>query len=242
MIIIPDVHGRDFWRPVIEKEKDNNEKIIFLGDYVDPYPWEGISRKKSIEGLRDIIELKKSQPEKIILLLGNHDYQYIEEESRIRSRYDIVNKNLINKIFLENLDLFDLAYLDEKYLYSHSGILKPWVELSKEILGKDPKIESIPGILNRSFHKNPQEMDKILLIVSPYRGGWSRGSGSCIWGDVQEFLYYPEDQYEGLYQIFGHTQQEFGPIIEDTFACLDCRKAFRLENDKIVLFNLEEND
>ena len=34
-IVIPDVHGRDFWRSAVRgREK---EKIIFLGDYVHPY-------------------------------------------------------------------------------------------------------------------------------------------------------------------------------------------------------------
>ena len=40
--IIPDVHGRQFWKDVIPR-KDEFEKIIFLGDYLDPYGFEGIS-------------------------------------------------------------------------------------------------------------------------------------------------------------------------------------------------------
>ena len=39
-IVIPDVHGRDFWRSAVRGREE--EKIIFLGDYVDPYSWEGI--------------------------------------------------------------------------------------------------------------------------------------------------------------------------------------------------------
>ena len=40
MIIIPDVHGRVFWKEIV---KNSEDKIIFLGDYVDPYPGENIS-------------------------------------------------------------------------------------------------------------------------------------------------------------------------------------------------------
>ena len=36
MIIIPDVHGRKFWRNAVKGFE--TEKIVFLGDYVDPYP------------------------------------------------------------------------------------------------------------------------------------------------------------------------------------------------------------
>ena len=40
LIIIPDIHGRTFWKEAIQKYP--NSKTIFLGDYLDPYPHEGI--------------------------------------------------------------------------------------------------------------------------------------------------------------------------------------------------------
>jgi predicted phosphodiesterase len=54
-LIIPDVHGRTFWKKAIEKHKDEVNKIIFLGDYLDPYPWEGITRKEAIRNFQEII-------------------------------------------------------------------------------------------------------------------------------------------------------------------------------------------
>lgn len=38
MKIIPDIHSRNFYKPILENK---NDKIIFLGDYGDPYPHEG---------------------------------------------------------------------------------------------------------------------------------------------------------------------------------------------------------
>lgn len=36
--IIPDVHGRNFWKNITSNEEiAKYEKIIFLGDYLDPY-------------------------------------------------------------------------------------------------------------------------------------------------------------------------------------------------------------
>ena len=44
MIIIADVHGRDFWKaPVYEYQ--GKEHIIFLGDYLDPYDYESIPQE-----------------------------------------------------------------------------------------------------------------------------------------------------------------------------------------------------
>jgi predicted phosphodiesterase len=55
ILIIPDIHGRTFWKETIEKHKDEVDKIIFLGDYLDPYPWENITRKDAIRNLEEII-------------------------------------------------------------------------------------------------------------------------------------------------------------------------------------------
>lgn len=40
--VIPDIHGRDFWHDI--KKIEDYEKIIFLGDYVDPYPHKKIPK------------------------------------------------------------------------------------------------------------------------------------------------------------------------------------------------------
>ena len=36
------------------------------------------------------------------------------------------------------------------------------------------------------------------------------------------------------YQIFGHTLQNKDPIITDKWACLDCRKAFILDENGVL--------
>ena len=50
MIIIPDVHGRSFWKEYVKGHEE--EDIIFLGDYLDPYGYEGIHCKDAIENFR----------------------------------------------------------------------------------------------------------------------------------------------------------------------------------------------
>ena len=66
-IIIPDVHGRRFWRGAVKGNEE--EKIIFLGDYVDPYNCEGILPGEAYDGLIDILEFKKAHPDNVVLLL-----------------------------------------------------------------------------------------------------------------------------------------------------------------------------
>lgn len=71
IIVNPDVHGRHFWE---ESAKLINEmdKIIFLGDYFDPYDFEKISVEDAIENFQKIIKFKQRYDDKIILLFGNH--------------------------------------------------------------------------------------------------------------------------------------------------------------------------
>ena len=78
LYIIPDVHGRDFWRKTVAENPEGD--FIFLGDYIDPYPDEGISEEESFMGFKDIIRLKEEHPDRVTLLWGNHDLHYLYPE------------------------------------------------------------------------------------------------------------------------------------------------------------------
>lgn len=221
MIIIPDVHGRVFWKEIV---KNSEDKIIFLGDYVDPYPGENISLIGALDNLSEIIDYKKSNPSKVILLLGNHDFMYMDSEhNKYSCRHDFENEPKITKLLMNNRDLFQMNYSIEVknklYIFSHAGILKPWIEKYKNLFGNFP--ESMDKI-NELYKKWDPEFISSLLEISYYRGGWS-DFGSMIWSDVREHSVSCE---ENIYQIFGHTQLKDKPIIEKHFADLDCRRPF----------------
>ena len=36
-LVIPDIHCRNFWRKTINENISSVSKILFLGDYLDPY-------------------------------------------------------------------------------------------------------------------------------------------------------------------------------------------------------------
>lgn len=221
MIIIPDVHGRVFWKEIV---KNSEDKIIFLGDYVDPYPGENISLIGALDNLSEIIDYKKSNPSKVILLLGNHDFMYMDSEhNKYSCRHDFENEPKITKILMDNRDLFQMNYSIEVknklYIFSHAGILKPWIEKYKKLFGEFPG--SLDKI-NELYKKWDPEFISSLLEISYYRGGWS-DFGSMIWSDVREHSVSCE---ENIYQIFGHTQLKDKPIIEKHFADLDCRRPF----------------
>lgn len=68
ILIFPDIHGRTFWQSVDPK---NYDLIIFLGDYVDPYPQEGITPEMALENLNNLVKFKELHPN-TVFLTGNH--------------------------------------------------------------------------------------------------------------------------------------------------------------------------
>ena len=229
MLIIPDVHGREFWRDPIKNYPD--EEIIFLGDYLDPYSEEEITPEDAIKVFWDILELKKENPERVTLLLGNHDLMYISGPFRIKpSRHDWMHDSEIYKLFSDNLGSFSLVASRGDYVFSHAGVHPRWLERHPELKVGDDTIE----ILN-------QKLWDPLFMMSLSEYSWYRGGdldcsiGSPVWSDVREWVNNPPELKEGITQIFGHTQLKEGKIIERPgYACIDCKRVVRIdENNKL---------
>ena len=225
IIIIPDVHGRDFWKEAVKRE--NYQKIIFLGDYTDPYDMEEISDDMAIDNFESIIAFKQQNPDKVILLLGNHDLHYYSEyyyELAGGARYDPLAAITLNRLFQDHNQLFQLAWetdwAGKHYLFSHAGITQGWLKRNLKLIRKPDARH-----LNRLPHTD--EGLEALAQVGEMRWG-NYPSGSMVWADVEEMLI--SDPIPNTYQIVGHSLQFDGPIITDKFACLDCRAAFCLNN------------
>ncbi len=237
IIIIPDVHGRTFWKEAVEQSCD---KIIFLGDYLDPYGWEGISEEDAIANFEDILKFAENRKD-CKLLLGNHDCGYIWSDV-CSSRRSRVYATDISHMFNENFDQFDLAYQviqnDKKFLFSHAGIHKRWIDLIIDDLEINAPDINIADLLNNWLHCDEYNKNYFLGMYSNFRGWLGGDFGSCIWADVREWSSELDNRNEneklGYYQIFGHTQLEEEPIIQDTFACIDVRRYFILEDCKLI--------
>ena len=228
-IIIPDVHGRQFWRSAVRGHEE--EKIIFLGDYVDPYAWEEILPGEAFKELRDIIAFKKEHPDNVVLLLGNHDLGYLDP-SICTCRRDSYRAEKIRREFEDNLDLFDIVHIEDvdggKVLFSHAGIAENWIKHRSKLVGKMNGFR--PEHLNEMLHGNQDERERLFLAladVSWYRGGLDK-VGSPVWADVEEYLN-GERLLGGYLHIFGHTLHEGSPInVRNYGYCLSCARAFIL--------------
>ena len=228
LLCMGDIHGRSFWKKAVEENMDRVDKVIFIGDYLDPYPWEGITRKDAIRNFQEIIDFKRDNKDKVVLLTGNHDLPYIDKRNFYsRSRYDSSNAWHIEEMFRSHMSFFQLAHEEyingNRYLFTHAGLIPQWYSRNKNIIG-ELTIDNLNSLLN-----TPQGIGA-LCEASRYRGG-RYPYGSIVWNDVHDF-------YEGVnkdlpwdFQIVGHSQQDEHPIITKEFACIDCRKAFILNDE-----------
>lgn len=74
IIIVPDEHGRGLWKNGLNYFNTHpNSKMIFLGDYLDPYTrYEGITHEDAYNNFLEVLEFARNNPLRVILLYGNH--------------------------------------------------------------------------------------------------------------------------------------------------------------------------
>jgi hypothetical protein len=244
-LIVPDVHGRWFWKEPVEKVlSETNAHIVFLGDYLDPYPyeWEDCDMDYhfiAIDRFKNIIELKKANPDRITLLLGNHDCGYCIGDDICSCRMDYANRREIEELFQENRELFQIALEKDingkHFIFSHAGMLKDFFTSYIKDVDWD-KVNPVDWLNNAWLTEDFKALD-YLGYYDHFRGYFGAKYGSPIWSDLRAWENVKKDETFG-FNIVGHTQLETDPIWFEAIIDLDCRRAFYLDNDgRIINFD-----
>ena len=245
ILIIPDIHGRDFYKAAVREAVEHGIDIVCLGDYLDPYPYEELHADGVSGPLRELLALKKEFPHKVRLLVGNHDSSYMFHPSMCRTRYDHLNGEVYQKLFKNKANAFDLFLRTEiagkRFLFSHAGITNTWMkECSRRLRLKGDDIDEFLDKLNYKFKEFCLSSEKssiwsFLSYIGEERGGQDV-CGSMIWADFFEHVdkrnYLPDSD---IIQIVGHTQLNYHPASIDTrLYCLDCREPFYIDKDGVI--------
>lgn len=216
IFIIPDVHGRTFWKEI---NPDDADLIIFLGDYTDPYLNDSITPKMVLDNLKELVNFYTKYKNKCIFLKGNHDYPYISEiykrNLRYLSRHDYENEEEIESL-LKQLNLRDCFIIDN-YIFSHAGFNNDYWD----IVMKGYRVgESLNDILSNY----PELASRI-----SFRRGGMFSYGSHIWEDAGYFIEnLPNEELSKYIQVFGHTSLREA-IHYNNWYCLDCQQIFKLD-------------
>lgn len=194
-IIIGDLHGRDSWKRV---SVSNYEKAVFLGDYVDSFKR---SDEIILENFKAIINLKKIWPKNIVLLLGNHDVQYLHYPKYYCPGFRASMQPQLTCLFQENRDLFQIAYQCRNIIFTHAGITNKWYRALTRSFTHDilhHAGDSIADTLNRI---DMATENSSIFNYSRHRTGHDTDGGP-LWADMAETW---KDSLNGYHQIVGHT-------------------------------------
>lgn len=196
-ISIGDIHGRWYWKGIDPKQYD---KIIFVGDYVDQFP--PMTDTEIQSNLLDIIQFKKDNPDKVILLLGNHDIQYLFLEDGFGcSGFRPSMAESLYSIFTHNKDLFQAAFQIGNYIWTHAGISTIWYDYNKNVIEKTAEKFETANLADTFNHMLWMNSNRLLHQVGRCRGG-AYPCGGITWADRRETS---TDRMPGLHQIVGHT-------------------------------------
>lgn len=192
-IIIGDIHGRNLWKRILEEEKEF-DRVIFLGDYVDTH--ESTTPLEQVENLREIIDFKQKNKDKVVLLIGNHDYHYWPGIEEHYSGYQPMMRQTFEYEYRKYQHLFRIAFGDERgYVYSHAGITQTFL---RRLGITEVSVSEIVAKLNSKFKYQPY---KFGYFDGDFSGYGEDIRQTCIWVRPQS-LY--KDRIDKL-QIVGHT-------------------------------------
>lgn len=235
VLIIPDVHGREFWRePVMKVLNETDARVVFLGDYLDPYSWDfdhNHYKEQAINIFNEIINIKKQYNDRVTLLIGNHDCGYRFDFSICDCRTDYQNMGKISLIFHDNKELFQLAdeeYIaDKHYIFSHAGIHKGYIRYVFPDEYDSITEENVVDFFNNAYKTEDPKVIKSLGMYDVYRGYGGYDYASIVWADFHSW--FEEGGNDGYaYNVVGHTQLKHGcgGIITENIANLDSAEPF----------------
>ena len=211
-VAIGDVHGRKQWQAIVDKYPD--AKIVFMGDYVDPYEY--FSNDELLDNMRKIIDFKKQNMDRVVLLLGNHDMHYISSDFHPCWRFSPSIAEEYAQLINENIGLFTYAYQEGNRIFTHAGVTEQWFT---KIFHGDRQ-SNIADQINSAIG----DQRLTLAACSWLRGGYDNDGGP-FWADIEEIY---NDPLVGYHQVVGHNRvnavctKTVSPSTSITFCdCLD---------------------
>ena len=248
ILVVPDIHGRTFWKDPVEKYIDRVDRIVFLGDYLDPYHGDTGLAPVIVENLREIIALKLNNREKVILLKGNHDEHYSSDlfyELASGSRLDKQNWTTYHQLFNDFKDVLQIAHLEETqhlpYLFTHAGLTVYWLnKLNEKFWHLDESRISLtdPDIIDRINTLDTNELGQgMLAVVGKCRSLFlGEKTGSVLWADIEEHPMPDAPNIYGLnqvFQVFGHTRidkDDMDMVLFENLAMIDTQQCFMIDD------------
>ena len=127
VLAVGDIHTKLWIIEEVEKLVEEYDRVVFVGDYADDW---GVSPQCSIATWSWLMKLEDKFPDKVSVVMGNHDYIYVNYTKTTQSGYDRFTQTLID--VPENRELWrwlkglPVTLTVDGVTYSHAGFTGEW--------------------------------------------------------------------------------------------------------------------
>lgn len=199
IVIIGDTHAHTTWKDIVEKE--NYDKVIFLGDYFDNF-----SRPTAdfqLQNFKEIVEF--CEKNNSIVLLGNHEYHYMHPKEKY-SGFSYDNRYKAHDYLMELWDkkILKPIHIEDNIIFSHAGVSKTW-------LTEIAHLEDVKEIEEKADF---EDFKFNYLTGINYSGDTI--SSSPIWIRPNSLL---SDKVDGYTQVVGHTPLRSIHVQDNVWFC-----------------------
>lgn len=195
-IFLGDTHGKSFWNMIRYIKKW--DRIVFIGDYWDSFD---IYFEEQAKNFKEICLFKEDNPDRVFLLLGNHDTSYILED--MCSGYQYGAEHNIRHLFSTYKDLFQMAYSEDNILATHAGVGETWLNDFYPDRGSEYSAKIIAEEVNDLWKYKPNSFI--------FRGNEPTGDSigqTPVWIRPRSLMKDSHNMKKsGIIQIVGHTRQ-----------------------------------
>lgn len=189
-VAVGDTHGRNVWQRIVDKEPC--DKFVFIGDYFDSFD---VSAEQQMENFKNICQFKRDNPEKVVMLIGNHDFHY--RMLGLGDRYSGFQRAYqfsIQHLLVEAKDIMQMAYSYADVMFTHAGVSSAWLK------HYDYSVGDIADWVNMLWKMNPMAFR---FSDSDRTGFGEHPLQSPIW--IRPAALY-ENRPENMIQVVGHTR------------------------------------
>lgn len=216
-VCIGDLHCRDVWKKIVEKEKDA-DKIVFLGDITCPRDVKFDDLTDACSFLYEVLDFKDKHPNQVVILRGNHDMAslgyywarcYPQDHLKVQQYWqtdDVKNWYLKNSQWV-----YQLPEEFENIICSHAGLSKTFINNVDNYLRlimniKYPYDEYNETLLSYHVidHINQIKPNELFGFTddNPWDTNGTSKCQPCTWIRPQTLI---EDAPSCFIQVVGHT-------------------------------------
>lgn len=127
LLAVGDIHTKTWIIDQVEKIMHKYDRVIFVGDYADDFGTDGL---ESIDTWHRLYMLQQNNPDKVKLVLGNHDFIYAFKTPSLQSGYNPVTQLAINSpaySYLKDWLLgLPIVLEEDGVTFSHAGVAEGW--------------------------------------------------------------------------------------------------------------------